>query len=152
MFKTLLARNASGVLGAAGLLLGGSAPSETVVIRPCGLPEGFWDVIRYRPFLEQSGASAESRRSGGTEGVAFGDAEPLGGPGCEWRQSACQCAVLPEIRLLERSVAVLSRHESPSKRALQGSDMPRRGPAASPHPPRSGLDPRKGRFGENRWG
>ncbi|MAE71619.1 MAG: hypothetical protein CME06_14270 [Gemmatimonadetes bacterium] len=36
----------------------------------------------------------------GKEGVAFGDTEPLGGPGCEWRHSASQCSVIPPLPLL----------------------------------------------------
>ncbi|MAE72414.1 MAG: hypothetical protein CME06_18330 [Gemmatimonadetes bacterium] len=51
--------------------------------------------------LEQGGAGVEARRSGGGEGVAFGDAEPLGGPGFEWRRPARQCAVLRIIPYVE---------------------------------------------------
>ncbi|MAE71681.1 MAG: hypothetical protein CME06_14585 [Gemmatimonadetes bacterium] len=35
--------------------------------------------------------------AGGKKGVAFGEAEPRGGPGDEWRRLAGQCSVLPGI-------------------------------------------------------
>ena len=38
---------------------------------------------------------AAPRRPGRKEGVAFGDAEPGGGPGRGWRRPANQCAVIP---------------------------------------------------------
>ncbi|MAE69918.1 MAG: hypothetical protein CME06_05560, partial [Gemmatimonadetes bacterium] len=49
----------------------------------------------------QDGARAEARRSSGKEGVAFGDAEPVGGPGYEWRLPANQCSVLPKLPRVE---------------------------------------------------
>ncbi|MAE71027.1 MAG: hypothetical protein CME06_11245, partial [Gemmatimonadetes bacterium] len=56
-----------------------------------------------RAWIERSGAErADLHRSAGKEGVACGDAEPLGGPGGEWRQPAVQCSVptgIPQVQV-----------------------------------------------------
>ncbi len=45
--------------------------------------------------LERGGARARSHRFSSCEGVACGEAEPLGGPGYEWRRLVSQYSVIP---------------------------------------------------------